>query len=317
MGLFGPPNIEKLKAKRDVKGLVKALRYPKDTSVCKKAAEALGELGDIGAVKPLIIALKDVEIDVRKAAVEALAQIADIRTVQPLIEILQDVNNSLQRAAAEALGQIGDAHAIDPLITALKAIDPTLRKVAADSLEKIGAPAVESLIAALKNIDSSVREAAAITLDKIGWRPGKEESAVAYWVAKREWEKCKKIGAPAVTTLVGLLKDESTEIREAAVSALGCIADHGVVDPLIATLSDTSKQVRRAAADSLVTLYKSDVLDKTYKDRILTHRGIITSEHVDKKDHDDGFNGSIGESDCRHSDWSHTDKEGIGVAFPV
>jgi len=29
MPLFGPPNVEKLKAKRDVKGLIKALGYQK------------------------------------------------------------------------------------------------------------------------------------------------------------------------------------------------------------------------------------------------------------------------------------------------
>ena len=31
MGLFGPPNVEKLKAKSDIDGLIKALAYEKDS----------------------------------------------------------------------------------------------------------------------------------------------------------------------------------------------------------------------------------------------------------------------------------------------
>ena len=50
MPLFGPPNVEKLKAKRSVDGLIKALGYKKDSEdyrhrgVRRAAAEALGYL---------------------------------------------------------------------------------------------------------------------------------------------------------------------------------------------------------------------------------------------------------------------------------
>jgi len=53
-GLLGPLDVEKLKAKRDVKGLIKALG---DSSVRKATAAALGELKDTQAVEPLIAAL--------------------------------------------------------------------------------------------------------------------------------------------------------------------------------------------------------------------------------------------------------------------
>jgi len=45
MPLFGPPNVAKLEAKRDVKGLIQALAYPKDSTVRVAAAEALDRLG--------------------------------------------------------------------------------------------------------------------------------------------------------------------------------------------------------------------------------------------------------------------------------
>ena len=57
MPLFGSPNIEKLKSKRDVKGLIKALGYLKNANIRFKAAQYLGNIADPRAVEPLIAAL--------------------------------------------------------------------------------------------------------------------------------------------------------------------------------------------------------------------------------------------------------------------
>ncbi len=59
MPLFGPPNVNKLAAKRDLAGLIKALGYQQDVGVRIGAVEALKGLGDAGAVEPLIVALQD------------------------------------------------------------------------------------------------------------------------------------------------------------------------------------------------------------------------------------------------------------------
>jgi hypothetical protein len=40
--LFGLPDVESLKAKKDVKRLIKALKYKKDRDVRERAAAALG-----------------------------------------------------------------------------------------------------------------------------------------------------------------------------------------------------------------------------------------------------------------------------------
>jgi len=45
MPLFGPPNIEKLKAKGNVKGLIKAINTD-DAEVRSEAIRALGDFGD-------------------------------------------------------------------------------------------------------------------------------------------------------------------------------------------------------------------------------------------------------------------------------
>jgi len=56
-----------MKARQDVKGLIKALEYQKDSDIRALAAHFLGELGDSRAVEPLIAALKDTENIVHQA----------------------------------------------------------------------------------------------------------------------------------------------------------------------------------------------------------------------------------------------------------
>ncbi len=75
MGLFGPPDVAKLKAKGDVPGLIKALGYAKDAGVRRAAAEALGQIRDATAVEPLIAALRDQDTGVRMRAAEALGRL--------------------------------------------------------------------------------------------------------------------------------------------------------------------------------------------------------------------------------------------------
>ena len=73
MGFFGAPNIEKLKAEKNVKKLIEALSH-KDSDIRRRAAEALGEIKDAGALVPLIAALKDRNKYVREKAAEALTK---------------------------------------------------------------------------------------------------------------------------------------------------------------------------------------------------------------------------------------------------
>ena len=53
MPLFGPPNVNRLEAKRDTQGLVKALQYEKNPQVPCAPARALGRIGDAQVVEPL------------------------------------------------------------------------------------------------------------------------------------------------------------------------------------------------------------------------------------------------------------------------
>ena len=103
MGLFGPPNVAKLKARGSVNGLLKALEYRDHSGVRKAAAEALGQIGDPRAVERLATALKDRDGDVGKAAAEALGRIGDPGVVEVLAATLKDRDWRVREAAAENL----------------------------------------------------------------------------------------------------------------------------------------------------------------------------------------------------------------------
>ncbi len=121
MWIFGAPDVEKMKAKRNVKGLIRALGYRKDYYVCRSAVKALGEIGDWRATDPLIATLEDGRL--RRSAV---GQVPHVRRWSAHV----------RRSAVEALGDIGDSRAVAPLIAALKAED--VRDSAVESLEKLG-----------------------------------------------------------------------------------------------------------------------------------------------------------------------------------
>jgi hypothetical protein len=89
---FHRPDIRILEVERNVEGLINAIQYADDNKpwwstkeahkVRQSAAEALGQLGDVRAVEPLIAALKDPELEVRKAVIKSLGQLGDVRAVE-------------------------------------------------------------------------------------------------------------------------------------------------------------------------------------------------------------------------------------------
>ena len=92
----------------------------KDVQVRRAAAEALVELGEVGAINVLVqTALFDADAEVRKAAAESLGKLDSARALDLLGEALSDEDPTVRRVAAQALGYLGDLAAIDPLLGAV------------------------------------------------------------------------------------------------------------------------------------------------------------------------------------------------------
>ena len=182
----------------NVKKLIRALKS-KHWREREAAARALGKIGDVQAVKPLIDMLQNAYQD--RGLIHAFAGVAKSPGLQSAVRLGQQIDQDKQKyaacdAAAESLAQIGDAQAIKPLIdfllfsnaapgiaaslvtfgeraveqlsVTLKSTDPLDRmrhRAAVEVLGRIGGPsAIEVLNSALSHSEPSVREAAAKVL---------------------------------------------------------------------------------------------------------------------------------------------------------
>lgn len=132
MPLFGPPNVEKMRAEKNVKALLKVLSDGKDLKLRKAAALALGEIRDLSAVLPLIKVLKNKRVPV------------NINNPSEFLANTRE-NNLLRAAAAQALGEIGDVAAWESLtavhdefVIGFSDGGNRLHEAAGKALEKIG-----------------------------------------------------------------------------------------------------------------------------------------------------------------------------------
>ncbi|HBD07077.1 MAG TPA: hypothetical protein DCZ69_02355, partial [Syntrophobacteraceae bacterium] len=158
---------------------------------------------DPRAVDPLIAALADPCLEVRRLAIRALGSFGGTRSVGPLLDY-QSSHKFSDEIIVDALAKIGQS-AVEPLTAALDAPHYSVVGVAAGALGKIRDPrALDPLVAALhKKIHPEIANA----LDSCGWEPNTTLDAACYWAAKKKWDKCVEIGAPAIEVLTKLVED--------------------------------------------------------------------------------------------------------------
>lgn len=281
MPLFGPPDVEKLKAKRNVNGLVKALRYMKDPTIRQAAAQALidigegskaldaslalSKLGDARSFEPLIVLLNDQDYEYgRWKSARALGELKDQRAIQPLIVALTDKYKSVRSHAAGSLKQLGwkpDKSAAGAAFLLASSKSPTIgdfgrSEVNWDKCVEIGTDAVGPLILYLDFGDDNERRSSARVLGKIGDPRAVSHLMVALndtniYFTEIVATALGEIGAPAVRPLIYALMNKKANVRWDAARALGNIGDKRAVEPLMDALKDEHKSVRRIAIEAL------------------------------------------------------------------
>ena len=231
MGIFGKPNIEKLKAKRDVKGIIKALKYKGNgfVFVRRDAIEALGEIGDPRAMEPLIEVLHDDFYgDIGSKVGRALKKIGE-PAVEPVIAtFLGGVTSDTQHAAAGALGEMGDPRAVEPLVRSLRNPEISFYNEYRDLASKYG-------FRGYRFMSDETRRAAVLALGKLG--------------------------EAAVEPLITVLNDRSINwrgSREGAAEALGQIGGPRAIEPLIKVLGDPDTDLARSAGHALESIVQKN-----------------------------------------------------------
>ncbi len=193
------------------------------------AARALGRVGEVSAVPPLMEALGDPDPAVRREAAKALGSIKDGRAAEPLITALADSNTNVRHCAAYALGEIKDRRAAGKLLQALGDPEWCVRDQAAWALREIGDPAiVPSLAKAMTAEEADLKQ--------------------LVWILQGIPD------ADVVAPLAALLEDDDVTTRLRAVQVLATLREKPAVDALIAALSDSSPKVRHAVVDTLAAI---------------------------------------------------------------
>jgi HEAT repeat protein len=276
MPLFGPPDVKKLEAKKNVKGLIKALDYDRDVKVRVAAARALGRSKDPRAVDPLLTALKDLVGEFREAAVQALDTLkwTPDKSEGGIAYWIQKGTNEksqpIRQSAINALVQIGEP-AVGPLIAELKSDNWASSSNAATALGLIGDHrAVEPLIGAIalhSKTKSVVHGAIVKALGQIGDQRAVEPliSVLRDEANKAVHEEAikalSKIGSQALEPLIALLKDGNATVRAHAVKALGQTGDPRILEPLIAATKDSDWFPRGRAIEALGMLFDSRAVE--------------------------------------------------------
>jgi HEAT repeat protein len=266
MPLFGVPNIEKLKAKRDIAGLVKALNYyQKEPEMFRSGVAALVDLQATPAIEPLTSILADTthpEV-IRQITARGLGRLGTEGALQALVSMLDTPSVGVQKAVVAGLGNMADARAIAPLMALLKTPDSPLTSDVIQALASIAttldAPTRQAHL--LDPLEAMVQDDAApqtrsqaiALLNAIEWQPDQSTLAAWYWIAQEQWDRCVEIGVPAVAPLVHVLGDAEKSRRQTAFLTLVKIG--GTAAPaLLDALSHQNGEVRQGVFWCLVKI---------------------------------------------------------------
>lgn len=205
---------------RSVVALGRVLGDP-DPHVRLAAAAAMGSSGMPEAVSPLLGHLDDGSPEVREEVARALGRIGDTRAVVPLIGKVQDSVPDVRKGVARALGELGDLRATSALMLALQDASSEVRLEAVSALGKLRSDEATLSIAPL--VESGDSDA-----------PGSSSGR----------------GSPSNSA-------SASEVRAAALRALGRIGSEGAIKVLIAALAkDDPAALRSPVRDALVSAGK-------------------------------------------------------------
>ncbi len=84
------PNINSLEKRRDIEGLIKALRYEKSTEIQEAAIRTLGNMGEQKAVVPLTEMVMHSSYHI-KTKIKAINALENLGAVEPLIDLSTDL----------------------------------------------------------------------------------------------------------------------------------------------------------------------------------------------------------------------------------
>jgi HEAT repeat protein len=231
-----------------VEPLVLALKHSKNDSK-RYIAETLGKIGDKRAIEPLSTVLKDDSWGVQYAAMCALSKMEDVGSNKAFTTAINTYGCKFIAAAQE---NIDTVNIVDLLHLIVDYGNNEVKLVAIEAIGKSGdARAIEWLPNLLNENDNTIQNAIVEALDKLGWIPGDSEEGAAYWVAKKDWKKCIKIGTNAIDPLNRLLRTSDSPVRSDVINTLHAIGGSRVFNLFLLTLKNGDSELKSFVAKKL------------------------------------------------------------------
>jgi phycocyanobilin lyase subunit alpha len=158
----------------------------------RRAAEALGRIGDLRAVSHLMEALDCPDIYVRDAVVWALGELGDPQAIPALLALLKAETEQPYEPLIEALGKLAQKAKSELSLDEFTEIESTIRSYLRNRSERVRCAAARTLylftgedqygqliMGSLKHPDVHVRRGAAFDLAEIAYFPAAEAIANA------------------------------------------------------------------------------------------------------------------------------------------
>ena len=300
MGLFGPPNVEKMKAKKDVNGLSVILANHREDNLRLAAAEALIELGTISVV-PLVAMVRRGNGD--GFVLQTLIDVGGPSFVNAIIDELKDSHEDKLITTAKLLEKLSGTadrpaisaqkegakkaparpvsvpaapppRSIKSLISDLTHGDAEARRETIKLLAAKGSAAIEPLIYALESEDIELSAAAKTVLLKIG-KPALGPLAMTFKEngSLMTEQAFTAIGGPAVAPVIAIIKEKKYWMP---------VNDE--IARLIANLTNVDEYERIIAADQLYKLgyYSLEPIRASITAAIQNNRGPARLEIMQK-----------------------------------
>jgi HEAT repeat protein len=231
-----------------------------DPGVCIAAIDALCRREDGDAANQILSALKHAHSQVRASAVEALGRMRSQTAFESIRALLEDPVWEVRKQAAEALGRLRDPRALDALGNRLEQdLDHDVREAVAVALGNVGArQGIGRLVLALKDPASGVRRLAAASLSRIdtNWSTSEEARAAAEKLKASLQDPDLAVRQLVSQVLINL--GVTGPSRSAAVGAESVEVESSpskrcklAVSLLMAVLCDLDADLRQAAAEAL------------------------------------------------------------------
>lgn len=250
--------IKALEQMGDSRAVEPIIRLLGKNGLDRPALGALGRLGDLAALNPILNSLQNGNSKIRKAALQALVDLQEQAGIQNEVKIISRVREvynknialflldlikdeaeeqRVLRAGIRVLGWMAEVMSIQFLIPFLKS---PLKEETSLAMIRLKRSAVDPLISALTKTDPLIREGAAFCLGEIGDRK-------------------------AVPSLLKLIRDPVGHVRQSLAGALGKLGDFIATGGLIQLLDDPYPNVQESAIQALKAFKGRELISECVK----------------------------------------------------